>query len=74
MSVYLKSSYVFDEENIYALQIRIDKAAQKIQYQNCDKKVWWKCSKGHEWQAAIGSRNRGSGCPECAREKRRKTT
>lgn len=33
MSVYLKSSYAFDEENIYALQIRIDKAAQKIQYQ-----------------------------------------
>ena len=28
-----------------------------------DKKVWWKCSKGHEWQATIGSRNRGSGCP-----------
>ena len=26
-------------------------------------KVWWKCSNGHEWQASIKSRNKGSGCP-----------
>ena len=26
-------------------------------------KVWWKCSKGHEWQAVINSRNNGTGCP-----------
>ena len=39
---------------------------------NSDKKVWWKCSKGHKWQAAIGHRNKGSGCPYCAREKRKK--
>ena len=36
------------------------------------KKVWWKCSKGHEWQATIASRNKGSGCPQCAKEKRKK--
>ena len=30
-----------------------------------DKKVWWKCSKGHEWQATIEKRNKGRGCPEC---------
>ena len=29
-------------------------------------KVWWKCKKGHEWQAAIASRSRGSGCPICS--------
>ena len=34
-----------------------------------DKKVWWECSKGHEWQATIGSRNRGSGCPYCSGRK-----
>lgn len=34
-----------------------------------DKKVWWKCSKGHEWQAAIGGRNRGNGCPVCVGQK-----
>jgi hypothetical protein len=29
------------------------------------KKVWWICEEGHEWQAAVYSRNRGSGCPQC---------
>jgi hypothetical protein len=30
------------------------------------KKVWWKCSKGHEWQAVIGTRNNtGCKCPKC---------
>ena len=29
------------------------------------KKVWWKCSKGHEWKATIASRNAGHGCPCC---------
>jgi len=33
-----------------------------------NKKVWWRCSEGHIWQAAIYSRTRrkGSGCPVCA--------
>ena len=39
---------------------------------NSDKKVWWLCSKGHEWQATIGHRNKGRGCPECARLNRKK--
>ena len=33
------------------------------------KKVWWKCDKGHEWQAIISSRSRGSGCPYCSNMK-----
>ena len=37
------------------------------------RKVWWKCSIcGHEWAAVIGSRSKGAGCPQCAREKRKK--
>ena len=28
-------------------------------------KVWWVCDFGHEWQATIVSRNKGSGCPYC---------
>ena len=28
-------------------------------------KVWWKCSFGHDWEATIDSRTRGSGCPYC---------
>jgi len=35
------------------------------------KKVWWKCSNGHEWQAVIANRNNGTGCKQC-RKKRRK--
>ncbi len=30
------------------------------------KKVWWKCSKGHEWQATVTHRSNGTGCPICA--------
>lgn len=29
------------------------------------RKVWWKCSQGHEWQAEIRARISGSGCPLC---------
>ena len=36
---------------------------------NSGKKVWWKCHKGHEWQATIDSRNKGTGCPFCAGKK-----
>ena len=39
---------------------------------NSDKKVWWKCSNGHEWQARIQHRNNGAGCPICYKEQRTK--
>jgi len=29
-------------------------------------KVWWKCSKGHEWEAPPHNRVRGAGCPFCS--------
>ena len=32
-----------------------------------NKKVWWKCSKGHEWQTQIYLRaKRGTNCPYCS--------
>lgn len=34
-------------------------------------KVWWKCSKGHEWFAVIGSRAVGHGCPVCNRRRKK---
>ena len=34
-----------------------------------EKKVWWKCDKGHEWQASISNRNKGRNCPYCAGKK-----
>lgn len=33
------------------------------------KKIWWKCSLGHEWEAAVGNRSKGSGCPYCSNYK-----
>lgn len=32
-------------------------------------KVWWICSRGHEWQARIDSRSGGGRCPFCSGKK-----
>ena len=32
-------------------------------------KIWWKCDKGHEWDAIARSRITGSGCPFCSNNK-----
>ena len=29
-------------------------------------KVWWRCQRGHVWQATVASRVAGCGCPVCA--------
>ena len=34
-----------------------------------NKKVWWKCEKGHEWQAVISSRTNRHNCPYCSGQK-----
>ncbi|MBU2527636.1 MAG: zinc-ribbon domain-containing protein [Bacteroidetes bacterium] len=31
-----------------------------------NKKVWWCCSAGHEWEATINSRSNGRKCPYCS--------
>ncbi len=31
-----------------------------------NQKVWWRCTNGHEWRAAIASRSKGSECPVCS--------
>ncbi|MGH2862738.1 MAG: zinc-ribbon domain-containing protein, partial [Solirubrobacteraceae bacterium] len=28
--------------------------------------VWWRCADGHEWEARVANRSRGSACPRCA--------
>lgn len=33
------------------------------------KKIWWICNEGHEWEAVVYSRSRGSGCPHCNNSK-----
>ena len=43
-----------------------DLTPQRISY-GYDKKVWWRCSLGHEWKAAPSSRIRmAAGCPICS--------
>lgn len=39
---------------------------QPVEYQKTsNKKVWWRCSKGHEWEASVANRVHGTGCPIC---------
>ena len=33
------------------------------------KKVWWKCESGHEWEAVIHTRAKGTRCPYCIGKK-----
>jgi hypothetical protein len=40
--------------------------------QGSTKKAWWKCSKGHSWDAIIYSRTgNGTGCPQCTNQSSR---
>ena len=46
-----------------------DLTPQRISY-GYDKKVWWRCSLGHEWRAVIVDRTVGTnGCPYCSNRK-----
>ena len=38
---------------------------------NSEKKVWWIGECGHKWEATIRNRNKGNGCPECAKQNRK---
>lgn len=37
--------------------------------QGSEKRVWWQCELGHDYQAVVFSRTEGSGCPYCAGRK-----
>ena len=39
-------------------------------FANSNKKAWWICDCGNEWPAYIYTRNKGVGCPECAKKRR----
>lgn len=34
--------------------------------EHSNQKVWWICSKGHEWEASVSSRTSGDNCPFCS--------
>jgi DNA-directed RNA polymerase subunit RPC12/RpoP len=52
----------WDEKNLI-------KPSQVISGSN--KKFWWRCKRdnSHQWEAAVSSRVKGSGCPICANQK-----
>ncbi|MBO5395641.1 MAG: zinc-ribbon domain-containing protein [Clostridia bacterium] len=35
-----------------------------------NKKVWWMCKEGHEWQAKVNDRSNGTNCPFCRKRKK----
>jgi rubrerythrin len=38
-----------------------------------NRKLWWRCRGcGHEWEATVGSRAAGAGCPACDRRRKRR--
>jgi hypothetical protein len=39
-----------------------------------NKKIWWQCKMGHEWQSTANNRAVGSGCPFCAGQRVTKET
>lgn len=36
-----------------------------------NRKLWWRCADGHEWESVVASRSAGAGCPRCAEQRRR---
>ena len=43
------------------------KATEVTEFSN--KKLLWKCDKGHEWEATVCNRSNGRGCPKCSGSK-----
>ena len=50
-----------DEKNLPLLPTQV--------LHSSNKKVWWKCAKGHSWQTMISVRLKGNGCPYCSNQK-----
>ena len=45
-----------------------DTTPNKVSWKS-NKKIWWICEKGHEWDTKIASRTKGDGCPICVNQK-----
>ena len=50
--------------NQFTLKLQRNGINQRTAYSN--KKMWWNCVNGHEYQATIAQRVSGSGCPFCS--------
>ena len=62
-SKYLKDNKILMKEWNWDKNSNIDSSILTI---GSNKKVWWICSKGHEWQARINKRVNGNKCPYCS--------
>jgi len=63
-----KQKYVSDYPDLFA-EWHPTKNGRKVPEDfthGSNKKVWWKCTEGHEWNASIVNRSKGRGCPYCA--------
>lgn len=63
-----KKKYLIEQKKLmkewnYKRNVGIDPSSLTV---GSNKKVWWLCFKGHEWEASIYSRVHGSGCPFCS--------
>ena len=75
---YCAGKLASKDRNLKVLNPRLSEEWHSIRNENLTpdnilpgshKKVWWQCRKGHEWKAFVFSRNKGTGCPYCYREK-----
>ncbi len=57
---YLLDEWVYEKNN--------DITPSELSYGSA-KKVWWRCSKGHEYDATPNHRTRGGSCPYCEGKK-----
>ena len=67
----MEKKYVTDNPNLiaewnYEKNIVLDPSQLTL---GSNKKVWWKCGKGHEWEATVNNRNKGRKCPFCSSRK-----
>ena len=73
-NVLKRSGSLVDRNPEFAKEWHPTKNGELMPYQvtpKSGKKVWWKCSRRHEWEAIVRSRTRGSGCPDFRRKRRR---
>jgi len=61
-SIAIKNPHLIEEWN-YDKNIDVDPSNV---YYKSKQKLWWKCKKGHEWEASPQKRNYGHGCHYCS--------
>ena len=66
--VYLKNLPLYEEIDHSASAEQFPETYAKLSTltHGINKKLVWKCSMSHSWQAVIKSRSKGSGCPFCS--------